>query len=212
MEVVSIGIIIRNNYGDTYPVALTTQMVGVIQNLLTQIPMMNQSIVGPDGMKAGKATPSIPIIPRGVEFDWEAAYKPVPVEEEKVLMAGIVEKYRVIDLERVAADEKIARDAGVPLKKDKPALLTDPDNPYNLELEGKGRSNVVTDIHENLVTDIHGNPVPPEDANEAAEEEHGLVGEPPTREEPEKECAPDPDCTITPDTLGMGAGAETPGG
>ncbi len=215
MQVMNIGVIVKNNYGDTFPVALTPNMVGVIQNLLIQIPEMQSNIVRPDGMKAAKSQPSIPIIPRNVDFNWAEAYKPLPPEEEKVLMENIVERYRVLDLEAIADAEKTAKEAGVPLETDKPALLTDPENPFNLELEGKGRSNVVTDIN--------GNPVPIEQPDDPIESE-GAAEQPKPVDKPEggddqndslEERAEisetNKDVTVTPDTLGIGAGAETPG-
>ncbi len=218
MQVMNIGVIVKNNYGDTFPVALTPNMVGVIQNLLIQIPEMQSNIVRPDGMKAAKAQPSIPIIPRNVDFNWAEAYKPLPPEEEKVLMENIVERYRVLDLEAIAESEKVAKDAGVPLKTDKPALLTNPENPFNLELEAEGRSNVVTDIN--------GNPVPIEeggemDSGEFVEQVKDTLDKVKNEEgdaqndslEEQAEIGDSKkDVTVTPDTLGIGAGAEKPGG
>ena len=229
MIVQNIGIIIRTTYGDTYPVALTTQMVGVIQNLLTQIPMMNQNIVGPDGMKAGKVAPSIPIIPRDVGFDWETAYEPMEPLKEKEMMEAIAEKYRVLQNEAEAEAERVAKDAGVPLKTNKPALLTDPDNPFNLELEASGRSNVVTDMNGNPVpledtTEEPNTPEPSEqplEPQEACKPEGDTVPEDKTMDSGEfikqvKEVLPEikksNDVTVTPDTLGIGAGQENPGG
>ncbi len=130
MQVTNIGIIIKNDYGDTFPVALTTNMVSVIQNLLVQIPLQQQSIVGPDGNKAGKANPSIPIIPREVEFDWEEAYKPMLPPDEKALMEKLAEKYKALDAEQ---PEKGA---------ETPNIGDDPLNPFNLTLDAEGRGNV----------------------------------------------------------------------
>lgn len=134
MKVTNIGIIIKNDYGDTFPVALTTNMVSVIQNLLVQIPLQQQAIVGPDGQKAGKANPSIPIIPREVAFNWDEAYKPMLPPDEKALMEKLAEKYKKLDAENSKE---------VPGKN--PNIGDDPLNPFNLSLEGEGRANVDVD-------------------------------------------------------------------
>ena len=110
MKVMNIGIIIRNDHDDTFPVALTPQMVSVIQNLLTQIPVLNSKLVDPSGKKIA-ANPSIPIIPRNVEFDWDKAYSPMMPEEEQKLMKALQEKYNELEEakpEGEAATTKVA--------------------------------------------------------------------------------------------------------
>jgi hypothetical protein len=139
MKVVNIGIIIRNDHNDTFPVALTPQMVNVIQNLLIQIPMLAK---GASGLldaqgKPVAAQPSIPIIPRIVDFNWEEGYKPMNADEEKELMTELMDKYKKLDEENAEAGE------GDPDGKvNKLQIGEDPLNPFNLELESKGTANV----------------------------------------------------------------------
>ena len=135
-KVVNIGIIIRNEQGDTFPVALTPQMVGVIQNLLMQIPMMDSKLVDPAGKKLASKQ-SIPIIPREIDFDWDAAYSPMEREEELALMKKLTEKYQSME-EAEKTDGKIIK---LNPETGKPAIGQDPENPFNLELESTGRAN-----------------------------------------------------------------------
>ncbi len=148
-KVVNIGVIIRNEQGDTFPVALTPAMVGVIQNLLMQIPVMDSKLVDPTGKNIASKT-SIPIIPREIEFDWDAAYCPMDREKEQELMKKLTEKYQAIGAAELT-DGKISEeieggDGGKIIKlhpdtPEKTPLLTDPDNPFNLELEASGTAN-----------------------------------------------------------------------
>jgi hypothetical protein len=139
MKVVNIGIIIRNDHNDTFPVALTPNMVSVIQNLLVQIPLLAKGATGlldAQG-KPVAAQPSIPIIPREVEFNWEEGYKPMDADEEKKLMLELMDRYKKIEEENAEAGE------GDPDKKvNKLQIGEDPLNPFNLELESKGTANV----------------------------------------------------------------------
>ncbi len=148
-KVVNIGVIIRNDRGDTFPVALSPQMVGVIQNLLMQMPMMNSELVDPSGQKLASKT-SIPIIPREIVFDWDAAYCPMDRDVELELMKKLNERYAAMD-DSEKTDGKISTEieggdgskilqlnTGGEQKKE---LLTDPDNPFNLELKASGTAN-----------------------------------------------------------------------
>jgi hypothetical protein len=171
MKVTNIGIIVRNDLGDTFPVALTPNMVGVIQNLLTQIPLQAQNILDPNGMKAGKADPSIPIIPREITFNWDKAYAPMQPAEEKELMAKLHSKYANAVDEN--GEQKLLKEPQKLLEEPQ-KLLTDPQNPFNLTLDAEGKANVDTEVSDG---------------------------------EPERK-----DCTVTPDSLGMGAGLQLPGG
>lgn len=162
MKVMNIGIIIRNDHDDTFPVALTPQMVSVIQNLLTQIPVLNSKLVDATGKKVASGQASIPIIPRNVEFDWDRAYSPMMPEEEQKLMAALQAKYKEDEAnktpEETEASDK-AKTGGIivpeGMGKDddpenkitkvdgsKPAMFTDKDNPFNMTLDAKGRANV----------------------------------------------------------------------
>jgi hypothetical protein len=145
MEVVNIGIIIRNDHNDTFPVALTPSMVQIIQNLLTQIPKLQSKLVDPSGKQIA-ATESIPIIPRRVTFDWAAAYEPMDADVEKKLMAELNEEY-IMDEETMKTEKEntIEQDGKVmKLNPDtgKPAIGQDPQNPFNVELKATGQSNV----------------------------------------------------------------------
>jgi hypothetical protein len=149
-KVVNIGVIIRNEQGDTFPVALNPQMVGVIQNLLMQIPVSNSKIVGADGKQVASKS-SIPIIPREISFDWEAAYSPMDRDVELELMKKLTEKYHAM-----GEDEKI--DGNIEkLYPDKPAIGEDPENPFNLELKATGRTNAGQDekTNEELIQEAH---------------------------------------------------------
>ncbi len=153
-KVVNIGVIIRNEQGDTFPVALTPQMVGVIQNLLMQIPMMDSKLVDPSGKKMASKT-SIPIIPREIEFDWDAAYSPMDRDKELELMKKLSDRYEALDESEVTdgaisteiegrevtpngtEDEKVT-----PLHPERQqGAFTNPENPFNLELESSGTAN-----------------------------------------------------------------------
>jgi hypothetical protein len=155
MKVMNIGIIIRNDHDDTFPVALTPQMVSVIQNLLTQIPVLNSKLVGADGKKVA-SNPSIPIIPRAMEFDWDRAYTPMMPEEEQKLMKELNDKYIEDEANKPEETESsdAAKEGGIivpegmgkdddedPEKKVTP-LFKDKDNPFNLSLKAEGRANV----------------------------------------------------------------------
>ncbi len=146
---VNIGGIIRNEQGDTFPVALTPAMVGVIQNLLMQIPVMDSKLVDTSGKQIASKT-SIPIIPREVEFDWDAAYCPMDREKEAELMKKLSEKYSnmaAAELTDGKISEEIEGGDGSKIIKlhpdtpEKKPLLTDPDNPFNIELEATGTAN-----------------------------------------------------------------------
>lgn len=145
-KVVNIGVIIRNEQGDTFPVALTPQMVGVIQNLLMQIPMMDSKLVDSEGKKLASKT-SIPIIPREIEFDWEGAYTPMEREQEMALMKKLTDKYAAMDEDQLTdgvIPQDIKNGDGKVLQLHagrKEGAFTDPENPFNLELEATGRAN-----------------------------------------------------------------------
>jgi hypothetical protein len=152
-KVVNIGVIIRNEQGDTFPVALNPQMVGVIQNLLMQIPVSNSKIVGADGAKIASKQ-SIPIIPREITFDWEAAYSPMDRDVELELMKKLTEKYQAMD-----EAEKIDGDIEK-LHPDKAGIGEDPDNPFKLELKATGRTDVdllkaIERTNEELIQEAH---------------------------------------------------------
>ena len=138
-KVVNIGIIIRNGAGDTFPVALNPQMVSVIQNLLMQIPVMDSKLVDPSGKKLASKQ-SIPIIPREIEFDWDAAYAPMDRDDELELMKKLNEKYAAME-----ADPDIVDIDGKVMKLNpetgKPAIGQDPQNPFNLTLDSEGTAN-----------------------------------------------------------------------
>ncbi len=143
-KVVNIGIIIRNDQGDTFPVALTPQMVSVIQNLLMQIPVMDSKLVDPSGKKLA-SNQSIPIIPRVIEFDWEAAYTPMEREQEQVLMKKLSDKYAAM-AEGEAIDGVIPQDiegVGGKVTKLHPERDRSGDNlnPFNLQLKATGKAN-----------------------------------------------------------------------
>ena len=157
MKVMNIGIIIRNDHNHTFPVALTPQMVSVIQNLLTQIPVLNSKLVDGTGKKIA-ANASIPIIPREMEFDWDLAYSPMMPDEEKKLMQALNDKYEEDEKNKPAESETdasdVAKTGGIivpegmgkdeeedPEKKVTP-LFSDKDNPFNMSLKGEGRANV----------------------------------------------------------------------
>lgn len=137
-KVVNIGILIRNEHGDTFPVALNPQMVGVIQNLLMQIPVSSSKIVDGSGKKIASQT-SIPIIPREIEFDWDKAYSPMEREHELDLMKKLNERYKGM-AEAELTDGKISSDLEVS-EASKKAVFEDPENPFNLELEATGKAN-----------------------------------------------------------------------
>lgn len=153
MKVMNISILIRNDHGDTFPVALTPQMVSVIQNLLTQIPVMKSNIVDAAGKKVAAGQASIPIIPRYVDFDWDKAYSPMMPDEEAKLMKSLQEKYKEDEalrpIENEASDAaKLIVPEGMDTGKDDDSeckvtpLFTDKDNPFNMELNANGRANV----------------------------------------------------------------------
>ncbi len=137
-KVVNIGVIIRNEHGDTFPVALNPQMVGVIQNLLMQIPVSSSKIVDGSGKKVASQT-SIPIIPREITFDWDAAYSPMEREHELELMKKLNERYQAM-AESEKTDGKISTNVEVG-EEGKKGILEDPENPFNLELEATGKAN-----------------------------------------------------------------------
>ncbi len=146
-KVVNIGILIRNEQGDTFPVALTPQMVSVIQNLLMQIPVLDSKLVDPSGKKLASKQ-SIPIIPREIEFDWEKAYTPMDRELELALMKKLTEKYQAMDesesIDGVIPQNIEGAEEGkiVQLHPDrKDGAFNDPENPFNLELEASGKAN-----------------------------------------------------------------------
>ncbi len=146
-KIVNIGIIVRNEQGDTFPVALMPQMVSVIQNLLMQIPMTDSKLVDPSGKKLS-SNESIPIIPREIEFDWDAAYCPMDREVELDLMKKLNERYDAM-AESESIDGSISTDieveGGKLLKLNpetgKPAMLQDPLNPFNVSLAATGTAN-----------------------------------------------------------------------
>ncbi len=225
MKVMNIGIIIRNDHDDTFPVALTPQMVSVIQNLLTQIPVLNSKLVDGQGKKVA-ANASIPIIPRSMEFDWDRAYSPMMPEEEQKLMKEMQDKYAEDEANKIPTTEAsdAAKTGGIivpegmgkdddedPEKKVTP-LFKDKDNPFNMELNAEGRANV--DIEAEKADDAETAGAEEEtqlteDHIEASEEEaEGVRGEDLTEEqmkeihdgEAEEACG---DCTVTPDALNL---------
>jgi hypothetical protein len=153
MKVMNIGIIIRNDHDDTFPVALTTQMVSVIQNLLTQMPALQSKLVDGSGNPVA-AKASIPIIPRCMEFDWDTAYAPIMPDEEATLMEALQKKYKKDEVEKkdshYTPDNSESGGIIVPeglMKEDDPEdkvkpLFTDKDNPFNMALDASGRANV----------------------------------------------------------------------
>jgi hypothetical protein len=213
MKVMNIGIIIRNDHGDTFPVALTPPMVSVIQNLLTQMPAMNSKLVDGAG-KSVVSKASIPIIPRCMDFDWDKAYAPIMPEEEQKLMKALHDKYT--EIEKNKPDEPEASDmakAGgiiVPEgmgkdddpdnkveKLEKPGIMTDKENPFNMELNANGRANVDT---EEQADDAET--AGTEETRPQLTKEHIDMG---AEEEQEEDVSPtgDGDCTVTPDALDL---------
>ncbi len=143
-KIVNIGIIVRNEQGDTFPVALTPQMVSVIQNLLMQIPMMDSKLVDPSGAKVASKE-SIPIIPREIEFDWDTAYQPMEREKEMELMKKLTEKYAAMS-EAESIDGKITQEIDgkevvINPETGKPAIGEDKLNPFNMTLDATGKAN-----------------------------------------------------------------------
>ncbi len=186
MKVINMGIIIRNDHNDTFPVALNPQMVGLIQNLLTQIPLQQSQIVDGSGKKV-TANASIPIIPRRVEFDWEGTYASMMPEEEKKLMAELVEKYKATE---AVATEVVEGD---------PDNKVESLNPMRLESSGEGRSNV--DL-EKAGSDTEPNP--------DADDKVG-IGTDKAEEGRANVDIEGQDCTVKPDALGLGSKPGVPG-
>ncbi len=181
MKVMNIGIIVRNDHNDTFPVALNPQMVQVIQGLLTQIPLKQSKLVGADGKQVASQT-SIPIIPRLVDFDWDAAYAPMLPDDEKKLMELLMEKYKTLEaipkteIPEGEAQNVIAtslEDSDSKVEKLNPEKR-DPLNPFGLKINATGRANV--DLEEKV-------------------------------EEQERQ-----DCTVKLNALGLSSGIESPGG
>lgn len=146
MKVMNIGIIIRNDHGDTFPVALTSQMVGIIQNLLTQIPAATSKIVDGSGNQVASQA-SIPIIPRPMEFDWDEAYSPIMPEEEQKMMKDLKDRYESIEKEKTENPEAVKEEGGI-IVPEGIAKEDDPEdkviklkpvnlNPFNLQLDAK---------------------------------------------------------------------------
>lgn len=140
-KVVNMGVIIRNEQGDTFPVALNPQMVGVIQNLLMQIPVMESKILAPDGGKLASKQ-SIPIIPRIIDFDWDAAYSPMEREDEMELLKGLNEKYKALEQKAAEQEAEDPDDKVTQLNPEGKGAFTDPQNPFNMKLDATGRANV----------------------------------------------------------------------
>ncbi len=143
-KIVNIGIIVRNEQGDTFPVAMAPQMVSVIQNLLMQIPVMDAKLVDPSGKKIASKE-SIPIIPREIEFDWDTAYAPMEREEEMRLMQKLSDKYNAMS-ESESIDGKIpqlldGKEVVINPETGKPAIGQDKLNPFNMTLESKATAN-----------------------------------------------------------------------
>jgi hypothetical protein len=135
MNVVNIGIIIRNDHGDTFPVALTPKMVSKVQKMLAEIPVMKSNIVDVAGRKVASGQESIPIIPRYVEFDWDKAYHPMMPDEEATLMAELQTRYNLDEkkIKSEPSDAALIMEA-IGIDKDSP-------NPFNMELKASGRAN-----------------------------------------------------------------------
>lgn len=205
-KVVNIGVIIRNEQGDTFPVALSPQMVSVIQNLLMQIPMMDSKLVDADGKKLASKT-SIPIIPRVIEFDWDEAYSPMQREDELDRMKKLTEKYAAMT-ENELTDGKIGEGSSDPDDKittlhpeRKEGAFNDPDNPFNLELEATGTAN--KDMTEDEVK------------QSMAEHDQKLIDkakypDPIAQQEGEEQDIMQQDVIVTPDVLPLTGTTKTP--
>ncbi len=214
-KVVNIGVIVRNQEGDTFPVALTPQMVSVIQNLLMQIPVLDSKLVDPNGEKVASKT-SIPIIPREIEFDWDKAYSPMDRELEAELMKKLADRYAgmkesehtdgVITTDVEGLDGKITK---LHPEREEGAFK-DEQNPFNLELKASGKANV--GMTEAEVAE----------ANKAYDEKLVENAEYPvsieqqegenTTEETPVNMNPQQDVTVKPDALPLTGDAPIPGG
>jgi hypothetical protein len=222
----NIGIIIRNDHDDTFPVALTPQMVSIIQNLLTQLPAAQSKLVDSSGKKVA-SNASIPIIPRLMEFDWDTAYAPIMPEEEQKMMKALQDKYAEDEkncyLQRTEASDA-AKTGGIivpeGMNKDeddpdgkvtklkKPAMFTDKDNPFNLSLDAKGRANV--DL-EKTGSDTEPDPnvddkvsIGSDKEEEIRADEAETAGaEPPADQAKAAEGESSEDCTVTPESLNL---------
>ena len=204
-KVVNIGILIRNEHGDTFPVALNPQMVGVIQNLLMQVPVMESKIVDPSGAKVASKT-SIPIIPREVVFDWDAAYSPMDRNLEIELMKKLNERYAAM-AEADLTDGKISTEIeGSEGKDGKKKLFTDPQNPFNVELKATGKANEgMTDEEVKAATDKANKKYP--EKTEVSDKD--LIAK---AKYPEKDGQKRQDVTVTPPPLSLSGEAPNPGG
>ncbi len=181
MNVVNLGIIIRNDHGDTFPVALMPETVKAIQKLLTEIPLKNAKLVDGAGRKIVSSN-TVPIIPRAITLDWETVYAPMLPEEEKRLMTELVKKYKAIE---AVATEVVEGD---------PDNKVESLNPMRLESSGEGRSNV--DL-EKAGSDTEPNPNADDKVSIGTDKAEALV---------ERK-----DCTVKPDALGLTGGAVPPG-
>jgi hypothetical protein len=137
-QVVNLGVIIQNNHGETFPIALTPQMVSVIQNLIMQMPSMESNIVDPSGRKAMQKE-SVIIIPRVIEFDWEAAYASMTQVEEKELFTALIARYASLEKDGEpdypCTPEEVTENTSIPPKP------VDPLNPFNMGLESEMTGN-----------------------------------------------------------------------
>lgn len=204
MKVMNIGIIIRNDHDDTFPVALTPQMVSIIQNLLTQIPATQSKLVDSAG-KPVVSKASIPIIPRCMEFDWDTAYAPIMPEEELKMMKALQDKYTEAEKNRppeteasdgakeggIIVPEGMCKDEDDPEGKvTKLGMMQDVDNPFNMELNASGRANVDLEEGENTdAAETAGAEVPVDQAKAA--KEAGLELDKQTGEEEDRLKTPD---------------------
>jgi hypothetical protein len=165
MQVTNIGVIVKNNYGDTLPVSLTQETVEKIKHILGQMPTVaDNKVLGLDGKPvASRAT--IPIIPRKMAFDWDYAYAEMTNEEKQEafteLMAGYAE---------LSESEGIVNNAIEEVLKN----ADDPLNPFEMKLNASGRANV--DIEEKDELAITEEDKNPERKDETVEVENLNIG------------------------------------
>lgn len=166
---------------------------------------MKSNIVDAAGKKVAAGQASIPIIPRYVDFDWDAAYSPMMPDEEAKLMKSLQEKYKEDEalrpIESEASDAaKLVIPEGMDTGKDDNSeckvtpLFTDKDNPFNIELNANGRANVdlrESSMAENKSAGGCGSGVEPDDAETAGAVEEDI----------ETHAKKTGDCTVTPDAL-----------
>lgn len=170
MNITNMGVIVRTSRGDTFPVAMDKNTLKLINDILTKVGLAvkappGKMLIGIDGKPLVRPATSIPIIPKRVNFDWETAYAPISVDEEKELLSQIIAEYNVVDsvinddkgmpidpvlggVEVEATDN--STDKVIPFKpcidKSKEKEV-DPLNPFNMQLEAEGRANVDLEVH-----------------------------------------------------------------